>query len=228
MSIDVVSIIDNSASLLNVAILLLAAFRGFEIGRKFVSRVYRNRAFWIAGVCIALVLQGSTGYDPSLNNTLIGGLPLFEITFFVLFFVIFVFIDSTILVTLEMDFFHRNTLRWKQIRRPFYLVGLALFALIFLPGNPLTFAAFILVPLPYSVVALFIGARRTPDRTLKRHITLLGFVVIAFLVMTFIFNHTSILWVDLLDDFLTVLFPYLLYRAVMTLSPVSHIEKEND
>jgi hypothetical protein len=225
MSIDFVSIVDTAASLLSVVILLLAAFRGFEIGRTFVSRVYRNRAFWIAGLCIALVLQGSTGYDPSINNALIGGLPLFEITFFLLVFVIFAFIDSTILTTLELDFFHRNTFHWKQLRKPFYVLGMVLFALIFIPGNPLTFVIFFLV-IGYSVIALIIGARRTPDRTLRIHIILLGLTFISFIAMSLIFNYTSILSIDLLNDFLIVLYPYLLYRAVMMLSPMGRIEKE--
>ncbi len=225
MFIDVVSVIDTVTPLIAVAILVLAAFRGVEIGRTLVSRVYRNRAFWIAGLCIALVLQSSTGYVPSVNNLLIGALPLFEITFFLLVFVIFVFIDSTVMVALELDFFHRNTLRWKQLRRPFYLVGLALLVLIILPATAQTFVAFFLV-LGYSVAALIIGARRTPDRTIKRHIMLLGFVLIAFIIMSFLFNSTSTLSVDLLYDFLIVLYPYLLYRAVMTLSSVGRIEKE--
>jgi hypothetical protein len=226
MSIDVVSIIDTITGLGFPAILLLATFRGVQIGRTLVSRVYRNRAIWIAGVCLAQAVQSQVP-----DSWMIGGLPVFELAYFVLITLIFVFIDSTIMVTLELDFFHRNTLRWRRGRFVAYpaLIGtLVAGATATALGYSLDSPLLLLFPVTfgYAVGALIIGSRRTPDRTLRRHIILLGFVVIIFVTTTFMFNFTSIVSVDLLDDFLTLLTAYLLYRAVMTLSPLGRVEKE--
>jgi hypothetical protein len=228
MSVDIMSAIDTASGFIILAVLILAAFRGIVIGRALARGVYRNRAFWIAGVLIADALQSQVPDAPTIGN-----LPVFVITFFLLLCVVFVFIDSTILVTLDMDFFHRNTLRWRQGRFVAYAVFF-IFATMFLyisylgasPGYAFLLLLGFVVISAYSVVALVIGARRSADRTLRRHVMLLGLFVILFLTISFTFNYTSILPVDLLDDFLGVLYAYVLYRAVMTLSPVGHVEKD--
>lgn len=236
MSIDVVSLIDSLSWLVTSIIAILVVYRGIEIGRALVSGVYRNRAFWVAALGLVIFIQALPGYVPFVGEVVIVGVPLFEIAFLSLFLAFFAFVDSTILVALEMDFFHRNTLHWRQIR----IVGYPLvfgFIITILFSPPLTLPGLLMVILavgtivtiPYSAAALIIGARRTWDRTLKRHLTLLGFVFVVYLVSfveaTTSFNNPTPAS-DLLGDFLVVLAPYLLYRAAMTLSPISRIEKE--
>jgi hypothetical protein len=236
MSIDIVSLIDNASYYGALAILLFAAYRGFTIGRALPSRVYRNRAFWIAVLCVAIFFQ-----DQIPDGIMVGGgLPLFQLTFFIELFVLFVFIDSTALVALELDFFHRNTLRWRKLRPVFYplaLIGETTLLLITyasgLPSPPSWATAFFVKPLVgaffvifgYAVVAMVVAARRTQDRTLRRHVMLLGLFFATFIATTFMFNFTSILLVDLLNDLLVVLGYYAFYRAVMSLSPVGRVEK---
>lgn len=248
MAIDLVSVIEELSITVAGIIVILAAYRALTIGRAF-TRAYRNRAFWIIILGAFTIIQPATGYFPSINNMIIGGLPLFEITFFTLLLSFFVFIDSTIMVALEMDFFHRNTLRWKQVRILAYLAvvgGIVGFVIISslatLPGAPawvLAAAAgsgsriFFIALLGalgfefvYMPVTLIVAARRTPDRTLRRHLMLLGLLFITYIV-SFLnattFNNYPNSWSGLFGDFLLVLLAYVLYRAVMTLSIVTKI-----
>ena len=221
--------IDTATTVIAPAILLLAAYRGLTIGRGLTSRVYRNRAFWIAALCIGDVLQSLVP-----DNWMLGQLPLFELTFFALVFVVFIFIDSTILVTLEMDFFHRNTLRWRQMRLVIYsyflvfgaAAGIVTYLGVAISGPESLFAGLAIALYGYSVITLIVSALRTPDRTLRRHILLLGVVILISAVTTFTFNDTSIPAVDILDDVLAVLANSVIYLAVMALSPVGRVEKD--
>jgi hypothetical protein len=236
MSVDAVSVIDTASGLVSLIILILAAYRGAELGSALTSRVYRSRAFWIAALCVMIALQSQI---PDSWET--GGLPIFELTFFLMISVFFVFIDTTVSVALDTDFFHRNSLRWRQARFVAYpivigwvVIFLAVTYLSGLTSPPAWVSAIqngpegvlFIAAILYSILALVIGARRSPDKTLGRHILLLATFFAIFIATTLMFNYTSILPVDLLSDLLTVIGSYVLYRAVMTLSPLGHIEKE--
>ncbi|MDA4130559.1 MAG: hypothetical protein OK457_07290, partial [Thaumarchaeota archaeon] len=134
MSIDIISVIETIISLIGAGIILLAIIRGFQIGRALVSGIYRRRAFWISAVGAFAFLSILTGTVPFIFS-IVSGTVAFVI-FLVLVVVIFTFVDSTILAAMEMDFFHRDTLRWKQFRSPSYAV---LFAFVlFILGTSFT------------------------------------------------------------------------------------------
>ncbi len=154
-----------------------------------------------------------------------------------------VFIDVTILAAMELDFFHRNTMRWREIRLPLYIIAFAVGVIFLLPGDynpPAELIIFVVYPiifggiplvLGYSIITLIVASRRTPDRTIKRHVRLLGFALACYALVlgvaiftSFIFSPSDI--PTTLLDFLGILGSYLIYRAVMSLSPTSHMEKE--
>ncbi len=238
MSIDISSIIDVLSSLIIVGLLLLAVIRAVQIGRGLVSRVFRRRAFWMAvfGVFfLVAVLTTIPSFDTISIVNFLGG-----ISFLLVFPVTFAFVDSSVLAAIEMDFFHRDTLRWNQFRMPFYVVPLALVILFILfdyyPNPPtwLSIAAIFLVVafvvvFGDSVVTLIVASRRTPDRTMKRHVRLLGFALACLTLSIFIgvtfTGYPPLSLPELSFDFLIVVFCYLFYRAVMSLSPTSRIEK---
>ncbi len=101
--------------------------RAIVIGRKFVSRVYRLRAFWFAGVAVAALVAVLSG----LISTLLGLYPSTSLAFIGIYSVItwilvmFVYADRTILVTMESDFLHRNTLHWRSARPLAYVATFA-------------------------------------------------------------------------------------------------------
>jgi hypothetical protein len=213
MSIDLVSIIVELILLIAGIVLFFLISRAVTIGRKFVGQVYRSRAFWFAGVMIVALISVLSDLVSILFNlypsSSLSALGILVFIAWVL--VMFVYADRTILVTLEMDFHHRNTLHWRPIRTLAYVAMFAnvfyLYAYIFvtkaptcsscpivyLPGLPSWVPVIlpgILVPeailafivtFGYTISALIIGDRRTSDMTMKRHVRWLGLSFLIFL-----------------------------------------------
>ena len=240
MSSEIVPIIDNLTQIVAIGIFLFAVFRALMIGRSLVNRVYRNRAFFLATLLSFVVVQSLVP-----DSWAIAGVPLYVISYFLLLLFTLVFIDNTILVALDMDFFHRNTLRWKQgrlIAYPVFIIDLALiltvfylkslssepaWALAIINSNlkPLVIISWVLV-FVYSGVVVIVAARRTPDKPMRRFLALGGLLIFSFLVTTFISKYTSITSVDIFNDFLGVAMAYVSYLMVVSLSPTGKVERE--
>jgi hypothetical protein len=220
-----------------VAIFLLATYRAFTIGRVLIRGVYRDRALWTAGTLIALIFLTVASNLPPSN-------PLSPLSFVLIFVVLFAFVDSSIRVVQETDFFHRTPLRWERVRKPFYVVLIAFLAVggslaLIEPTNSLLYLVGVLLwfgPggtfLTYSAAALVVGARRTPDRTMKRFVRMLGFAIICmvlFFTVWIPFAPFSLTVQDLgslISELFVPAAAYFLYLAVMSLSPVGHVEKD--
>ncbi len=236
MPFDAVGIAFDAALILFVAILVVAGIRGIQIGRGLVDRTFKNRAYWSS-----LVVLYSAAFQTqfSLFNLRPGLAPSYLSAFFYsldwdfLYIIFFLFIDSTIMVTMRMDFFHRNTLRWASIRKalvPLYIVAILVQGTYYnLPNQaniPVWALALIVVmdaifigSFVLAIPVLLIGARRTPDRTFRRFVTLLGLALASSLAVTFIPAPGSY------PSILAPISAYLLYKMVMSLSPIGRVEK---
>ncbi len=128
MSVDAMLIILQLCFIIAGITFVFLITRSVSMGRKFVDRAYKSRAFWFAGLMIVVLLwMLFTGlFASSVKN--VEGISI-ELLFAAIL-VAFVYADKTIHVTLEMDFFHRNTLHWRQVRKLAYVVLFA--GLIFL------------------------------------------------------------------------------------------------
>jgi hypothetical protein len=172
---------------------------------------------------------------------------------------IFVSVDRTILATMDMDFFHRTALGWPKVRIPFYILmfvavveslgnsylgGLPLgqvstweiYAVGSIPTGayswfPLFVFALLALIYGYSAAAMVIGARRTPDRTLRKHVRSLGTAIISFFIAIVTLTFTSYTLasdpaVSLVPDFLLIVTGYLFYQVTMSLSPLGRVERD--
>lgn len=239
MSSDTLSLITFLSTILSTGIFLFGAFRAVQIGRSLVSPVYRNRAFWIAAVMAYTVVLTVLTFVPIYSSpeiTIIGAI-LNALPFAVLIAFVFAFVDSTIMAAMEMDFFHRDTLGWKRIRKPAFIVLLLSIAWGF-PASNLTgndsvwvmagnYQVVVVVfgLLTYSVAALVVSSRRTSDKTMKRFLKFLGAGLACFLLALATVDSTYA-FLLLISDALTLATPYFLYRSVMSLSPLTRIEEE--
>lgn len=140
-------------------------------------------------------------------------------------------VDCAILAALETDFFHRNTLRWKQIRLIVYPLLVADVIYTILPSSvqsSLPEVVFLAVTISfifnflYTAVTAVVSARRTSDKPLRRFIMFAGLYLLGFLVNTLLFVFVT----ELTTPILLVLFAYITYRMAMSLSPVGKVEKE--
>ena len=261
MSVDTLTIIEELSYLIAGIVLVFLISRAVTIGRKFASPIYRSRAFLFAGVMLvalydvlAALITVLFGLYPS--TSILSGLAITAFIVWVL--VMFVYADRTILVTLEMDFLHRNTLHWRPVRTLAYAVMFAsvadtyIFIALtkpptywhcptsqllclpaYLPGVPSWLSALFpeigllvsifafIVTLAYSISALIIGARRTSDMTMKRHVKWLG---LAFLI--FLLTFVGFLAGNVFVSVVILALVYVFYRALMSLTLIGRVERQ--
>jgi hypothetical protein len=234
---DILNAAGVPVALVAIGIFLFGTYRAFAIGKVLVRGTYRNRALWSGGTMIGLVLLIIASNLPPSN-------PLSPLSFLVIMVVLFAFVDSSIKVAQEMDFFHRSLLGWGRLRKPAYviLIGISLVGMlgfIFAPTNSVLSGVGVLLwfsvgagSIAYGAAALLIGARRTPDRSMQRFVRMLGMAIICMVLFFTIwlpFTPFSVTVQDLGSLISELFLPaaaYYLYLAVMSLSPVGHVEKE--
>ena len=166
----------------------------------------------------------------------------------VLTFALLLFINSNIRVAKEMDFFHRDILRWEVVGRPVFALtagsGLLSVLVILLYPSVLNsnasdtpfwvtvgvfqFFAVWGATLCLGAAGLIIGARRTPDVTMKKFVRMVGLSLVCFALFFTIWIPLSIISMDL-GNVVSSLFgaaaAYYIYRAAISLSPLGKVEK---
>jgi len=206
--------------------------------RGFVDATYRSRALWAAFFMSVIAITNAANFVPIPNDAL--GSALSFAPFLALVIVCFVFVDKSILVAVQTDFFHRNTLRWLALRRP-ALTSLVLSSAVIMVAvlsygsqadTPLWvnlgYYQFFLVSalvLGVAVVALIVGSRRTPDKTLKKHIRLLGYAL-AFFVVSLVAGFSASDAAYVASEGLTLFATYFLYLSTMSLTSLGRVEKD--
>ena len=219
--------------------MVLGIWRSAQMARVFVDRVYKSKAVWMAALTSTILLSELSSFV-QFPSTALGSLLVITPLALVIL-VSYAFVDRTILVAMRTDFFHRDVIGWMKVRLPgFALVAGALCLIVpdwvLVPSGTSTppfwstvsFDIFVVVVplvLGYAAIVMVISARRTADRTLKRHILLLGLSLGCFAVVLALFASPSTDLFDLLEDALNVGSLYLLYRAVMSLTLLGRVDK---
>ena len=220
---------------------MLGIYRALEMRRGFVGGVYRSRATWstlLMLVIIAVMLSNLVPLPTSGILSLVGFLP-----FVSLMFVFIAYGDRSVLVAIETDFFHRDTLGWLRARWPVAISTVSFVVVLIIGGSIMTpaeqssflgtlfndlFFLVLAAILAYLTAALIIGARRSADRTLRRSILLLGLalgtLVLSIVVTTPLAPGT--LPFAIVNQGTSVVGIYLIYRSVMSLSLLGRVEKE--
>ena len=213
---DFINIATDIAFGVSAIIFGFAAFRAVTIGKALVNRVYSSRAYFTAA--FAVIVIASIVLPPG-------------VIYFPLLFIYFIMVDTTILAALERDFFHRNTLHWKRVRLIIYPLFIAVVIYTILPSsvtNSLPEIVLVAVVIgfifiyAYTAAAAVVSARRTPDKPLRRFVTLAGLFILGLLINTLVFVFVT----ELLAAFLFIIFGYITYLMVMSLSPLGKVEKE--
>lgn len=229
MSNDILTVVLVVLGIISAGICIVAAYRAAEIGRGLVSRVHRNRALWTAAMLGTLMI----GFSDPLPGTL--GVDLGMIAYVLFLLLVLPFVDGAILAAEDTDFFHRDTLQWRRLRRPVFVAYYAIYATLvvstFGPSTSsivefLSNVSPVLFIVPgYAIATLVLVARRTADRNLKWYVGYLG-IGLAWLVgSVFLYNPSSIPS-STAEQAVIVVGLYFFYRAVMSLSPLGRVEKE--
>ncbi len=244
MSGDLIQIFQDTTALIQLVILATGFYRSLEMRRGFVDATYRSKALWSALLMSVIALTNAVSLIPLPNNQLWNTVTF--IPFLALVGFTFAFVDKTVLVAIKSDFFHRDILRWSKLRVPaasvlagsgfFIFSGVAL-SPSFSVGQSavvtwvdVAFLQFSLIAasvLGFAALALAIGAHRTSDRTLKKHIRLLGFALTSFAVSLVIPGVGSSDAAAVFQNSLTLVATYLLYLSTMSLTSLGHLQKED-
>jgi hypothetical protein len=237
MSVDFPAVANAAATVVIIAILFVGIYRASQIRRAFVNSAYRSRATWSAFLMLIILIVMVANYVPFPSSGIlstVGALP-----FIALLLAIFAYAERSAIVAMETDFFHRNTLGWLRARWPAAIVLVAFDAAdvalspvaepnaLELALANLAFVAVIGV-LAYATATLVIGARRSSDRTLRRSILLLGLALstlVLSLVLTFPLVEGTLPFV-IVNKGTALVGIYLIYRSMMSLSPLGRIDKD--
>ena len=222
--------------------MVLGAWRSAQMARGFVDRVYRSKALWMAALLSSILISELTGFV-QFPSTALGSLLVISPLVLVII-VSYGLVDRTILVAMRSDFFHRDALGWTKVRLPgFVLVAGALCLIVadsaLVPSgttapplwSTVAFDIFVVVVplvLGYAAIAIVVSARRTADKTLKKHILFLGLSLACFATILALFASPGTDLFDLLEDALNVASLYLLYRAAMSLTLLGRVEKTTE
>ncbi|HYB76049.1 MAG TPA: hypothetical protein VEC08_03725, partial [Nitrososphaerales archaeon] len=205
MSLDITPAVNTFSSLFATALVVLGVWRSAQMAHAFVDRVYKSKALWMAALLSSILLSELTGFI-QFPSTALGSLLVISPLVLVII-VSYAFVDRTILVAMRSDFFHRDVIGWMKVRLPgFVLMAGALCLIVadsvFVPSNAPTpplwstvaFDVFVVVVplvLGYAAVVVVLSARRTADRTLKRHILFLGVSLACFAAILALFALPS-------------------------------------
>lgn len=236
MSVDPVALLNYAATVVVISILVLGIYRATQLRKAFVNRIYRSRMTWYVILMLTIIVTSLASVLPIPSTgilNLIGFIP-----FLALLVIIYAFVDRTVLVAIENDFFHRNTLHWHGLRLPVGIVLMVSTTVAAItssspdPGWQLLGNLLFVIVLPgaisYETAALIIGARRTSDRALKRSILLLGLALstLAFSIVASTPFSSGTLPYVIVNEGTTVVGMVLIYYSVMSLSPLSRVMKE--
>ncbi len=211
---------------------IYSAYWAFTIRKVLLASLYRRQALWVGGMGIYFVVLSaflSIALTLQLNTfatNLAGGLI---ISFgFVL---IFLWIDSTIRVARRSDPLFRDTLRWSKLRYWFWVItfGGAGGSLV----TSITSGFSTIAPyggvLFFGAIALLISARRSGDKTLRRHFE---WTAVCIFLLWIASQAQQPLFRVISDTFLvqSLIYPivavgaYCLYRSARSLIPLTHLD----
>jgi hypothetical protein len=246
MSGDLIFYFSDISSILQIAICIAGIYRALEIRLGFADATYRARALFSAVFLLVILIVNSFNFIPLPNNALgavVGFLPIMAVIL-----AAFAITDSNVQVAIHSDFFHRAILRWTDLRlfAVAVLFGSGILISSAIATDPLGWFAnspqasdpswvlvsfyqfFIVAPivLAYGGLGLIVGSRRTPDRTLKRHIRLLGAAIVSFVLALLFFTIGANDAAVIIGNGLVVVTTYVLYLSAMSLTSLGHKEKE--
>jgi len=219
--------------------MVLGIWRSAQMANGFVDRVYKSKALWMAALMSSILISELSSFIQFPSTAIGSSLVILPLALVII--VSYAFVDRTILVAMRSDFFHRDVVGWMRVRLPgFVLVAGALCLIVadsaFAPSGTsaspfwatVAFDIFVVVVplvLGYAAIAIVVSARRTADRTLKRHILFLGLSLACFAVVLALFGSPSTDLSDFLEDALNIASLYMLYRAVMSLTLLGRVER---
>ncbi len=213
------------------AAILYAAYWAFAVRHALVGHGYRNQALWLGvlSVCLALDLAVPSPTTSNAAITILVNIPIIAVALG-----FFAFIDATVPIARRSDPRLRNILHWEKVRFAAwaFLIWVVITSVYAQVTSDNT-GSNIVVPLfALAVIGappLFIGARRSMDRSLRESLKWLGAGMVSLLGILLVAIVEAALNVS--DSYyasegyaaVVLLFAYLLYKSARSLAPINRI-----
>lgn len=218
---DLLIEIDTLGIVIALAILVLASYRSFSSRRALAGSLYRSRALWTGIVALVLVILSVL--QMVVENGLLT-VAQANVAYGVLtppaVVIIFLWIDRSIGVALDLDFLHRDTFRWKGFRKyawgaiivTAFLISLSTVVLLASVVSFIVITVSFAVTIAYSAAVLVRSGPRVHDTTMRAYMKWMGLMVLALVVE----GATVSINYHLNEPFIIV--SYFLYRTATSLS----------
>jgi hypothetical protein len=223
--------------LISISIGIYASIWAFKIRKAIVVQVYRNQALGIGMIALLVVILELVFDVAEIFYPFLAGLsPLYlQMTALVLLY----WINASVNAGRRTDPLQRNTLHWEKLR--FVILGLSIFEIIssyvIIAYNPGLFKPTNILPAFWLFSPLFetmgagavilpIVARRSGDRSLRRHLQWfgrLGVVILMALPIGILTFETNEVVNSLSIPILLIAAAYCLYKSVKSLVPLNKL-----
>jgi hypothetical protein len=232
MPSEILPTIDATLLGVGILILALASYHSFQVRRAIPNPIYRSRAFWTGMVALIiipyaiLIITGELGIIGGNPNPFSGSPSLavyasFLVLSVVASIVLFFWLDRTIGVAYELDFFHRDALHWRRFKKLTWAI-IVIGALVGGAGTTtfeyLLSSLLLGIAFTYAAVTLAKSVTRVYDETMKRYMRWVGLLVAAVVLEIITVTINPFL------NFPVVALAYFLYRAAVSLSIRSRLE----
>jgi len=233
-----VAIVIILGTVVPMSVLLYGTYWALSFRRALIGRIYRSHALWLGVICVLLMFNA---FFNSSSNAIISevGAPVL----FLIFPILFAFIDSSVRVARRSDPLLRSNLRWEKLRQVIWADIAALEALIVLStfssaGNSdlanILWVIFASFPFITGGPALLIAARRSGDLVLRGSLKWIGvtllFGILSVVVSSILSSIPSISTFDYYYSYPALILgairigtAYSLYRSARSLAPISRI-----
>jgi MFS family permease len=223
------------------------AYWALTIARALMNYVYKRQALWAGRVAVYFIAQSAFIALVVFYNAIGFYVNLLAAAFIAVgFAVIFLWIDSTVLVARRSDPLQRNTLRWSKLR---YFIGITtaigiffnvIFNVIFTNPNTQSYdllgspplVGFIGTLLLLGGIALLLSAKRSGDLTLKRHLKWFGLGAALLFLSGQIGSpwaeiSPNSVWIPIVTYSLFAIAAYCFYRSAKSLAPLGRVSLED-
>lgn len=187
---------DSLALSISIVICVLAAFRALNSRKVLTTPLYRTRALWTGTAAMVIALLDAWGIV--LENTgasvTFGIVPPYGTPEFYIFViltaaagaVVFAWIDSTVRVALELDFTHRDAVKWKSLRPAAgvaFVGGIIIAQFATIDWEVLLSIVLLAPASAYMAAALVAAGSRVRNVTMRSYIKWMGFLVASLILL---------------------------------------------
>jgi hypothetical protein len=220
-------LIDAAGSAGAALLVLYAAFWAFSVWRRLSVRLFRNQAFGMGIVAVGFALLDLDHSTPLITGADTVG-PELRFIHFIVFAVLFYWVDASILAARRTDPLLRDVFHWRYLRYLFWILLVASIVVTILAQSQILFVGSLFLVALSGAVLLPVAASRSGDASLRRQLKWFGaFSLLTFMIIILrgVLGYNEIVYFVVATLGLTYTANYSLYRSAKSLVPLNKLSE---